>query len=185
MKSEQDLHPFIRYLYSMAEGENRGALADLRRGSSGQAGSVPVTFQYVAPWVPENERNSWREKVYYILATLFAQYQAGGTGNNLITNQGDFGAHCRAFTVKKKQSGSFETRFSSLLKAHRDDVGTLLRQLLGLLRGEDIPINWNQLFSDLTYWNNANQTVQRKWANSYWSYQKPEDTGTQNQKERK
>lgn len=179
MKTEQDVHPFIRYLYSLAESENRGALADLRRGSSGQPGSAPVTFQYVAPWVPETERNSWREKVYYMIATLFAQYQAGSSGKRLITNQGNFGAHCRALKAQKTQSGSFETRFSSLLKSHRDDVVTFLRQLLGLLRGEEIPVNWNQLFYDLLYWNSANQTVQRQWANSYWSYQKAEDTETQ------
>lgn len=179
MKAEQDIHPFIRYLYSLAESDNRGALADLRRGNSGQPGSVPATFQYVAPWVPENERNSWREKVYYMIANLFAQYQAGSSGKRLITNQGNFGAHCRALKAQKTQSGSFETRFSSLLKSHRDDVVTFLRQLLGLLRGEEIPVNWNQLFFDLLYWNSANQTVQRQWANSYWSYQKAEDTEKQ------
>ena len=124
MKTEQDIHPFIRYLYSLAESDNRGALADLRRGNNGQPGTVPATFQYVAPWVPDNERNSWREKVYYIIAALFAQYQAGSSGKRLMTNQGNFGA-LAALKAQKTQSGSLKPLFE-LTKANRM-IATFLR----------------------------------------------------------
>jgi CRISPR type I-E-associated protein CasB/Cse2 len=88
-------NPFIKYLYALVETSNRAALADLRRGLSGQPGTSPAMFQYVAPWVPEDARNTWKEKVYYIIASLFAYYQAGASGKVLTTDQGNFGTHCR------------------------------------------------------------------------------------------
>ncbi len=164
-------NPFIKYLYALVETSNRAALADLRRGLSGQPGTSPAMFQYVAPWVPEDARNTWKEKVYYIIASLFAYYQAGASGKVLTTDQGNFGTHCRQLKAKQEQSASFEARFTNLLKAHRDDTPILIKQILSLLRGEDIPVNWEQLFYDLQYWNSATQSVQRQWANGYWKYQ--------------
>jgi CRISPR system Cascade subunit CasB len=169
--------PFITYLYSLASQENRGALADLRRGLTTEPGTSPAMYPYVAPWVPEPLRYTWKEKVYYLIAALFAYYQSGSSANQLTTTQGNFGSHCRALVTQKPQSASFEPRFSALLKAHRDDLPILLKQILSILRGEDIPINWDQLFLDLQYWNTENHIVQRRWANSYWIYAgSPEQT---------
>ncbi len=176
MNNNLTRNPFIKYLYSLAETGNRGALADLRRGLSGQPGTSPAMFQYVAPWVPDDARNTWKEKVYYIIASLFAYYQAGGSGKQLSTDRGNFGEHCRRLKDMQAQSASFEARFTNLLKAHRDDTPTLIKQILSLLRGEDIPINWEQLFYDLQYWNSSSQSVQRQWANGYWQYQSKEQS---------
>lgn len=167
---------FIIYLYTLAEKGNRGALADLRRGVSGQPGTHPAMFSIVAPWIPDDARNTWLEKVYYIIAALFAYYQAGAAGTNLGTDKGNLGNHCRSLVEKKAQSASYETRFTNLLKAHRDDLVSHLKQVLALLRGEDIPINWHQLFYDLQHWNSDSQFVQRQWANGFWVYQKTDKT---------
>jgi len=168
--------PFIGYLYSLSQSGNRGALADLRRGLSGSPGTTPVMFQYVARWVPDESRNTWKESVYYIIASLYAYYQSGGAGKALSTDKGNFGEHCRNLKDKQAQSASFEARFTGLLKAHRDDLPVLLQQIMGLLKGEDIPINWDQLFYDLQYWNASSQFVQRNWANGYWKYQPKNQT---------
>jgi CRISPR type I-E-associated protein CasB/Cse2 len=177
-------NPFIKYLYSLVDAEKRGALADLRRGLSGQPGTIPVMFQYIVPWVPDSTRNSWNEKVYYIIASLFAYYQAGGSGKFLSSEKGNFGEHCRRLNDKKAQSASFEARFTGLLKAHRDDIPTLIKQVLSVLRGEEIPINWDQLFHDLQYWNSSSQIVQRQWANGYWKYQEKDQAEQADQKEK-
>jgi len=176
---ETPTQPFIAYLTSLASQGNRGALADLRRGLTAEPGTHPAMFPYVAPWVPETQRFTWREKVYYIVAALFATYQSGSSGAQLTTSQGNFGSHFRALVNKKPQSGSFEARFSALLKAHRDDLPILLRQILSILRGEEIPINWDQLFLDLQQWNSESHIVQRRWANSYWTYRETEPKETQ------
>jgi len=174
MIEEKTIHPFITYLYTLAENQKRGALADLRRGLSGAPGTVPAMFPHVARWVPENVRGTWTEKVYYLVAALFAYYQSGGSSiNRQRLNQGNMGSHCREAARKSPQSESFETRFSALLKAHVEDLPTYLRQMIGLLKSVEVPINWNQLFQDLCHWNAESQSVQRQWANGYWVYQNP------------
>lgn len=180
---------FIIYLYTLAEKSNRGALADLRRGLSGQPGTNPAMFPYVAPWVPDDARNTWHEKVYYIVAALFANYQAGSAGKNLSTDKGNLGDHCRSLVEKKlvekkAQSASFESRFTCVLKAHRDDVAIMLKQVLAMLRSEEIPINWHQIFYDLQYWNSESQYVQRQWANGFWVYQKPDNNNEMDTEEK-
>lgn len=184
MSDNQTIHPFIRYLDSLAEGNNRGALADLRRGLTGNPGSTPAMFQYVTKWIPVSIRNTWQEKVFYMISALYAYYQSGAAGKVLRATKGNFGSHCRSLVQKEKQSASFEKRFMSLLKAHPEDLHILLRQVVSLLKGAEIPINWNQLFYDLQHWNSESQYVQRQWANSYWPYAETETNNlSQNQEE--
>lgn len=177
MTDEIQIHPFIDYLYSLAFDQRRGALADLRRGLSDPPATSPVMFPYVARWVPESARYAWTEKVYYLVAALFAYYQSGGSSGGkqrIIT--GNFGDHCRDAAKKKSQSASFEMRFSSLINTNKDDLPVILRQMVSLLKSADVPINWDQLFHDLCRWSTESQYVQRQWANSYWaSKQTPEE----------
>lgn len=176
MPDEIQIHPFIEYLYSLSRGQKRGALADLRRGLSEPPGTAPIMFPYVARWVPEDARQSWREKVYYLIAALFAYYQSGASevGKQRMTS-GNFGEHCRMAKTAKKQSESYEIRFASVLKSHNEDLPVYLRQMISLLKSADVPINWDQLFHDLNRWNSESQYIQRQWANSYWAYQKPDE----------
>ena len=173
MSDETQIHPFIEYLYSLSQGQHRGALADLRRGLSEPPGTAPVMFPYVARWVPEDARQSWKEKVYYLVAALFAYYQSGSkqAGKQRITS-GNFGEHCLRAKAAKKQSESYEMRFASLLKSNVEDLPVYLRQMISLLKSAEVPINWDQLFYDLNRWNSESQYIQRQWANSFWAYQK-------------
>jgi CRISPR system Cascade subunit CasB len=176
MSDENNPHPFIEYLYSLSREQKRGALADLRRGLSEPPGAAPIMFPYVARWVPEEARQTWKEKVYYLVAALFAYYQSGAneTGKQRLTS-GNFGEHCRMAKVVNKQSESFEMRFASLLKSNPADLPVHLRQMISLLKSADVPINWDMLFHDLIRWNSESQYIQRQWANSYWAYQKPDN----------
>jgi len=128
MSDEKQIHPFIDYLYSLSQGhQHRGALADLRRGLSESPGTAPVMFPYVARWVPEDARQSWKEKVYYLVAALFAYYQSGSkqAGKQRITS-GNFGEHCLRAKAAKKQSESYEMRFASLLKSNVEDLPVMI-----------------------------------------------------------
>lgn len=177
MTDEKQIHPFIDYLYSLNQDQKRGALADLRRGLSETPGTAPIMFPYVARWVPENARYTWQEKVYYLVAALFAYYQSGGgeVGKKKI-NQGNMGDHCRTALQNLPQSDSFELRFSALLKANSEDLHVFLRQMISLLKSANVPINWDQLFFDLCRWNSESQYIQRRWANNYWgNKQSPDD----------
>ena len=179
MTEDKQIHPYIAYLYSLADNQQRGALADLRRGLSQPPGTAPIMFQYIARWVPEDARNTWTEKVFYLVAALFAFYQSGSASSSrqrLLT--GNLGNHCRTAAQKEGQSASFEMRFSTLLKTNADDLPTFLRQMVSLLKSADIPVNWNQLFHDLCRWNSESQYIQRQWANNYWAFKQPEQENT-------
>lgn len=176
MTDDLQIHPFIAYLYKLSADNRRGALADLRRGLSDPPATASVMFPYIARWVPDDARFTWTEKVYYLVASLFAYYQSGsGVMSKQRLNTGNLGDHCLKAAQKEMKSASFEMRFTALLKAHSDDLPVVLRQMISLLKSADVAINWDQLFYDLCHWNSESQYIQRQWANSYWAYQKPTD----------
>lgn len=184
MAQNNQKYAFVTYLYTLADENKRGALADLRRGLTGQPGTTPVMYPYVAPWITEKARNRWEEKIYYLLASLFASYQSGAAGGKTLrTEEGNLGEHCQILKQKGNQSGSFETRFTSLLNSHPDDLPIFLRQVISLLKSNNIAINWHQLFHDLLYWNSDSKFIQRQWANSYWAYRTEEITQAEENKE--
>lgn len=176
MADEHKTHPFIEYLYSLTVDQRRGALADLRRGLSEPPATTPVMFPYVARWVPENARDTWVEKVYYLVAALFAYYQSGsGDIRKSLTAKGNLGDHCLIAARDKAKSGSFEMRFSTLLNTNREDLPVVLRQMISLLKSADVAINWDQLFYDLCRWNSETRYIQRQWANRFWGSRTIED----------
>ncbi len=180
MKDESQIHPFIEYLYVLVTDQRRGALADLRRGLSEPPATAPMMFPYIARWVPEDTRNTWTEKVYYLVAALFAYYQSGGGDvRKGFTRQGNMGDHCLLASLNKPQSGSFEMRFAALLRANPDDLPVILRQMVSLLKSADVPINWDQLFTDLCRWNNESKYIQRQWANQFWGSKRNEEDQNQ------
>jgi CRISPR type I-E-associated protein CasB/Cse2 len=182
MTKDSQIYPFIDYLYALSENNRRGALADLRQGLSEPPATASVMFPYVARWVPDDARYTWTEKVYYLVAALFAYYQSGSGGlSKQRLTQGNIGDHCLKAAQKDNKSASFEMRFTALLKANSDDLPVILRQMISLLRSADVATNWNQLFHDLCRWNSETHYIQRQWANSYWAYQKPSDEQDQNQ----
>lgn len=181
MTDENQIHPFINYLYSLAAEQKRGALAELRRGLARPPATAPVMFPYVARWVPEDFRYTWREKVYYLVAALFAYYQSGsGEESKQKLVKGNLGDHCLSAVQKSAQSASFEMRFASLLRANPEDLPVLLRQILSLLKSADVAINWDRLFYDICRWNSESQYIQRQWANSFWGYRQTEKEDNNN-----
>lgn len=165
MSEETQIHPFIEYLHSLRQAENRAALAELRRGLRTAAGTAPETFRYVARWVPVDAYPS-EERRYYLIASLFALYpEPGGRGN--------MGDHFAAVAAGDKSAEATEQRFAALLAVHEDDLPYHLRQAVSLCKSEEVPINWNQLFRDLGWWSHADRWVQRRWANSFWGQRSP------------
>ena len=148
---------FISYLMSLAEHENRGALAALRRGLGQPPGTVAAMYPYVVPWLPADTR---QEAAYYEVAALLALHPvAGGTGN-----LGEAFKHARG----NESNEAIERRFTALLAAHPDDLPDHLRQAVGFLKSKNIAIDWNQLFYDVQHWGHPKHTVQKAWARAYW-----------------
>ena len=157
---------FIQYLQSLAEKDDRGALAALRRGLGQKPGTIPDMYRYVIPHLPENPPK-WQEQSYYLIAALFASHPVS-------TDKGNLGTHL----AKARTDGNedaLERRFTALLSAHQDDLPNYLRQTISLLKSKEIPVNWDQLLSDLQWWSHSEygDIVRKRWATAFWGTRHP------------
>jgi CRISPR system Cascade subunit CasB len=162
---------FVRYLTALNTDANRGTLAVLRRGLSGDPVEDLNMYRFVAPRVPESERGTHGERVYYLTAALYALHpENAATGN--------FGDHMKRVALQRKDQDAAERRFTALLNTRLEDLNTPLRQAVVMLRQVEPPIavNWMALFADLLWWDHPRKYVQRAWANGFWSYESPEQS---------
>jgi len=162
-------HGFVTYLESL--NEDRAALAALRRGLGQPPGTVPDTFRYVVPRLPQNAYpGSWTEKTYYLIASLYALHPES-------TAEGNLGDHFAAtLDPNPDHNDAVERRFTALLTAHPEDLHIYLRQGISFLKSKEKPVNWHQLMWDvqqLGYPDKATR-VQKRWANAFWRYKAPE-----------
>jgi CRISPR system Cascade subunit CasB len=158
-------HPCVVYLQDLAQKEKRGALAALRRGLGQPPGTVAAMYPYVVPWLPA-DAPPWRQAAYYLIAALFALHpQPGGSGNLGASYRRAEGEQAAA---RDEGVSANERRFTALLAAHPDDLPDRLRQAVGYLASKEVPIDWNQLFDDLTRWGSPQRRVQQEWARAYW-----------------
>lgn len=148
---------FMRYLLSLArEGqEDRGALADLRTGLGKEYGKMSRVHKHVVPFLPESRHE---ECWYYLVATLFGSYPKHRSGRSL-------GA---AFRPLRAKSDTMEARFVALLNAHLDDIGHNLRHVISLLKANEQPLDWFQLFHDVLHWDASDGCVQLQWARDFY-----------------
>jgi CRISPR system Cascade subunit CasB len=167
-------HPFIRYLQKLADGQDRGALASLRRGLGQPPGTVADMYRYVEPYLGADAR--YKESSFYLVAALFALHPKS-------TDKGNMGDHMAA-TRTDSGADALERRFTALLAAHPDDLPEYLRQAVSFLKSKEVPVNWNQLLWDLQSWDRRDDpkySVQKKWARSFWGGRQLPKTETQSE----
>ena len=83
--TEVRTHPFIDRLQELANNQERGALAALRRGLGQPPGTTPEMYRYVEPFLAQN-RSLEQERPYYLpdgiaLCTASSFYQFWQHGN--------------------------------------------------------------------------------------------------------
>lgn len=162
--------PFIESLEELVDEQERGALAALRRGLGRDPSEWAPMYPYVVPWLPQHATSWKKEDAYYQIAALFAFWYQGRSTvvrNGRIPN--NLGASL-ARLANTTNSESVERRFVALLNCHSEDLPDHLRHAVGLLRTEDIPINWERLLRDIQDWDREDRRVQRKWARAYWGW---------------
>jgi CRISPR system Cascade subunit CasB len=164
--TEPTIHPFIARLQALADGEDRGALASLRRGLGQPPATVAPMYRYVEPFLAE-KRSRTLEAAHYLIASLFALHpQPGGAGN--------LGSHMAKTRSDKTRSeagdDALERRFTALLSAHVEDLPDYLRHAISFLKSKEVPVNWNQLFRDLQDWDKDDRRVQKRWAAAFWGH---------------
>jgi len=171
-------YAFIKYLTNLSKEDNRGALATLRRGIAGNPLEDLNLRRFIARKVPDEVRDSPREGVYYLVAALYGFHPYN-------TETGNFGEHMKRVSLARDDSEAAERRFTVLLNARLEDLNAPLRQAVMMIRQQEPPIaiNWGALLVDLLFWEHPQKISQRAWANSFWSYERPEDKNTSSSNE--
>lgn len=159
---------FVAALRELVEKRERGTLAALRRGlgkAPEDAGEMfPFVWSHLPPSVPDRDVPS-----YFLVAALFAWHPRSWEAQGERGEPNNFGASV-ARLAQQRDSASIEARFVALLNAHPDDLKHHLQHAVGLLRAEEIPVDWVQLLDDLQHWESERRWVQRRWARAYWGY---------------
>ncbi|MBM4285879.1 MAG: type I-E CRISPR-associated protein Cse2/CasB [Deltaproteobacteria bacterium] len=163
---------FIRYLEDLVQRRDRGALAHLRRGLGKAPGTVMEMHRYVVPFLPKER--AWTEDSHYLVAALFAYWHQGkdAVAPSPPANLGT----SLAQMATDANEDSLDRRFTALLKSHPDDLPMYLRQAVGLLKSQDVPVNWQQLMKDISNWYREDNLVQRRWAQAFWGRRTAADT---------
>jgi CRISPR system Cascade subunit CasB len=157
---------FIEYLEGLLEKGDRGALATLRRGLGKQPGDELEIYRYISRFIAGHGKQ--KETAYYLIATLFGLYPCESWQIGQDRFKTNLGASFRL--LKNQNSGdSIERRFTGLINAHSDDLHNHLRQIVGLFKSKEIPVDWLQLLHAIECWDIGDERrVQREWAKAFW-----------------
>lgn len=164
MNKKEHIERYIHYLQNLAdpEQENRAALAALRRALSGNPRYVTDTFQYIGWYLPNHQRE---QDAYVLVGALFAYHPQSASEGNLGHH---FAMLRERWEQAQKSTESLERRFNGLLRAHPDDLTPHLRSAISLLKRDEVPVHWERLLYDVSYWGHFERFVQREWANAFW-----------------
>jgi CRISPR system Cascade subunit CasB len=168
--NRQHIEAFIRHLETLRGGkdaqatrggENRAAMAALRRALSGEARDVLPAYRHIGRLLPADERERDR---CILIAALFADHP-----RSTSDSKSNMGRHlAELYQVDPGRRQSVERRFAMLLASHPDDLALHLRHAVGLLKSAQVPINWARLLSDVLWWEKGRGKVQRRWAYAFW-----------------
>lgn len=156
---------FISYLWDL----DRKGFATLRRSLSEDPGQALATIPYIEPFAI-SEKSHWKWQMYYLVAGLFCFYERplehGQTmPAALNSNMGESMAN---LYLSRDRSNSIEQRFVRLLDADSEQLPDRMRQVVALLRSEQIPVGWEALLEDLCFWNREDRRVQHRWARGFY-----------------
>jgi CRISPR system Cascade subunit CasB len=137
--------------------QDRGALAELRRALN------PV--QRHRAWPLLARFGGIDDRRYETVAGLFAYHPSE-------TSSGNLGITCRLLS---SEHNTFDGRFRRLLACDRDGICEHIRPIVLAARAKGISVNYEQLFTDLTYWSDA---VKARWAAEFWGTSPAESLAT-------
>src|ERR1039457_2141532 len=82
----------------------------------------------------------------------------------------NLGTTCRRLAA---ENNSFDGRLRRLLSCDREEICERLRPVVLAAKAKGIPINYEELYTDLCYWGN---NVKARWAREYWGVPEGEET---------
>lgn len=158
---------FIDFLEKLnpEHGANRKAFAELRRSLAFDLGTHIPSFAYVEKKIYGDFRARERN-MCYLIAGLYALHPK--------QSKLEFGK-ALAELQKQRESESLEKRFLALLASDEDNqLAHYLRQMINLLKQEEIGLDYAKLLKNLFAWQHFDKYIQRRWAQQYYRYQAPQ-----------
>lgn len=163
---------FIDHLITLAAPErDRGPLAILRRGASGETRDLARLYPLVLPWAPRDSS----ERAYIQTACLFGLHPTKPSDQSRALSLG------QAFRRSYLDTGSrpsVEGRFIALLRCHQDELVEHLRHAIALIKDTQVPLRWTDVLFALQRWESAEDSEfspQRQWARDFWGFTKTVD----------
>ena len=126
---------------------DRGAMADLRRALN--------PAQRHRAWPLLARVRGIGDPRIEVVAGLFAYHPDE-------TDEGNLGSTCRRLAGGNE---SFDARFRRLLSCDYDEICNQLRPIILAAKAKGIDVNYQELFTDLTYWGDR---VKARWAREFW-----------------
>ena len=166
------------------EGLDTGDLARLRRGCGERD---PVEGR--CPWLVGLIHGVASEPTAFLVAGLLAQYKTTDIRLGRHHIEGNFGLTWDRATAGADPKSSIKRRFHILLDAEYDprtgdgDLPYRLRQMVRYAMGKGVGVDWPKLLTDLRSWNHPDKYVQKHWARSFFSNERPEDAATPSKKQ--
>lgn len=153
------MNGFIEWLEGLNEKDTK-VRAVLRRSLSFDPGAFAPAYPYVEPFV-KDEDNSWRREMFYLVAGLWAaHWQESQRGQPM-----PLGKACAVYQVASGATNT-ERRFITLLDADSDQLPHRLRQMIALLKEQDI--DFDNLLKGLLYWKDDQKRTQNAWARDFY-----------------
>lgn len=174
-KPASTIHKFLTRLQDLVEHDDRGALADLRRGFS--EANEHRAWPYIANWCRRMDIDRDR-RIWLTVAAGFA------THLRTSPKSGNMGDVVRKMAVGQDPGRprdalkSFEGRFRRLLTCAEPEE--LCRHLTGIIRAAErkgIPIDFERLFWDLQKWDKPDRKTKIEWAAHYWAAEPEAEKG--------
>lgn len=151
---------FVEHLDRLRE-RDRGAIAILRRSLSFAPGDYPPAYAYIERFVgADRKANDPQRLALYLVAGLYALHPKTSTTSL---------AASLAELMRRRESGSIESRFLALLGADPENVNEYLRHAVTLLGAENLGIDYAALFGDLVVWLNPYATERRDQIRQSWA----------------
>lgn len=163
----------VEWLMDLAKRKDRGRLAALRRGLLLETEQFYELYRVVpAPFLEGLTRAETERRM--MVAILFASHACSFSEADLGERPHNLGESLRML-AKRLSPGdaeelpeSLKRRMDALLTAHEEDLFDHLRHIIRLLKSEEVPVDWDQLLSDLRNWNRADRQVQWWWSRSFY-----------------
>lgn len=152
MKPSERDRRFIAYLGGLTA---RRAQVELAASLGRSAGESLRAVRWLAPWT--QAMGSREFALHHLVAALHATHPAHAA-QAVRQSHENLGATMARLARARGMTSSLERRFIALLEADADDLEHHLRRVVSLAKEADIPLDWAQLLTDVSYVNSIMET---------------------------